>query len=31
LLADISLSDHKRGVLQALQSWSQAVAKQFGL
>jgi len=31
LLADINLSDHKRGVLQALQSWSQAVAKQFGL
>ena len=31
LLADNSLSDHKRGVLQALESWSQTVAKQFEL
>ena len=31
LLADGSLSDHKRGVLQALESWSESVTQQFGL
>ena len=31
LLADTSLSDHKRGVLQALESWSATVTQQFGL
>ena len=31
LLADTSLSDHKRGVLQALESWSQSVAERFAL
>jgi exodeoxyribonuclease-1 len=31
LLADSSLSDHKREVLQALESWSQSVTEQFAL
>ena len=31
LLADSSLSQHQREVLQALQSWSQAVAEQFSV
>ncbi|MDB0047528.1 exodeoxyribonuclease I, partial [Porticoccaceae bacterium] len=31
LLADTSLSDNKRGVLQALESWSQSVAERFAL
>jgi len=31
LLADSSLTDHKRGVLQALESWSQSVAERFAL
>lgn len=31
LLADSSLTDHKRGVLQALESWSQSVAEHFAL
>ena len=31
LLADSSLTDHKRGVLQALESWSESVTQQFGL
>jgi exodeoxyribonuclease-1 len=31
LLADSSLSDHKRGVLQALESWGESVAERFAL
>ena len=31
LLADSSLTDHKRAVLQALESWSQSVAERFAL
>ena len=31
LLADSSLNDHQRGVLQALQNWSQSVAEQFSV
>ena len=31
LLVDSSLTDHQRGVLQALESWSQSVTQQFGL